>query len=422
MSDSSHRGKKPGRPERGRGPRPEPTQLRKPASGQKRRTPVSNVRGKEELRGDEVLASKLSLAFRVTSAQAELPVQGVHGVHPYPARLHPAWVQGMLDMIAPDALILDPFCGSGTTLAEASLAGHRAFGSDLNAVGLRIARHRTSRKSHIFLESYARAANRIHEEAKHRRDTPFGILAKGERRYPPHVLTQLINLRAAIETERHGGLREALLLTMSPLLTKFASRKGRPAPNVNRRAIRDHFLRRAELTTQSWADYADALPPSLPDPDVELADAREQPWPSHRADVVITSPPYPGVYDYVAEQDHRQRWIGGEADWMSKAKKQEIGARGGSPEAWSKGMYEVLRELTRVTCPGGWIFLVVGDGANGGRALRADRLLRDILHGKDLHLRRLAMVSQDRPNFHGPSAMAFHERPRREHILLLERP
>ena len=422
MSDSSEREKKRRRARKRSGGTSAPSQFRKPRTGHGRRTPISNVRGREERRGDEVLSAKLSLAFKVQTSDTDLPVQGVHGIHPYPARLHPAWVRGIIEMIDPGALVLDPFCGSGTTLVEASLAGHRSFGSDLNAIALRIARHRTSRKSQVFLESYARAAARIHDEAAHRRDTPFGALAKGERRYPPHVLTQLINLRAAIETERHSELREALLLTMSPLLTKFASRKGRPAPNVNRRAIRDHFLRRAELTTDSWADYAETLPQSLPDPDVELADAREQPWPSHRADVVITSPPYPGVYDYVAEQDHRQRWIGGEAAWMTSARKKEIGSRGGSPQDWSKGMYEVLRELTRVTCPGGWIFLVVGDGANGGRALRADRLLRDILHGKDLHLRRLAMVSQDRPNFHGPSAAAFKERPRREHLLLLERP
>ena len=171
---------------------------------------------------------------------------------------------------------MTPSVGRGLRSVEASLAGHRAFGSDLNAVALRIARHRTSRKSQEFLEHYAKAASRVHDEAAHRRETPFGALAKGERRYPPHVLTQLINLRAAIETERHSELREALLLTMSPLLTKFASRKGRPAPNVNRRAVRDHFLRRAELTTQSWADYAEALPHGLPDPDVELADARER--------------------------------------------------------------------------------------------------------------------------------------------------
>ena len=169
------------------------------------------------------------------------------------------------------------------------------------------------------------------EEAALRRDTPFGKLAKGERRYPPHVLTQLINLRAAIETERSEDVREALLLTMSPLLTKFASRKGRPAPNVNRRAIRDHFLRRAELTTQSWADYAEAVPSELPDPDLEMADAREQPWPSHRADVILTSPPYPGVYDYVGEQEHRLRWVGSRSDWSSTARKREIGARGVSP-------------------------------------------------------------------------------------------
>ena len=422
MGHSDDRKRKSGRSDRRRRGGAAPEAVRRPSSGRGRRTPVSNVRGKEELYGDEVLAAKLQLAFRVNASEQELPIQGVHGIHPYPARLHPSWVRGVIDMIEPGSLILDPFCGSGTTLAEASLAGHRSFGSDVNGMALRIARMRTARKDQRFLEAYARAAARVHEEAALRRDTPFGKLAKGERRYPPHVLTQLINLRAAIETERSEDVREALLLTMSPLLTKFASRKGRPAPNVNRRAIRDHFLRRAELTTQSWADYAEAVPSELPDPDLEMADAREQPWPSHRADVILTSPPYPGVYDYVGEQEHRLRWVGSRSDWSSTARKREIGARGVSPKNWAEGMRDVLMEMIRVTRPGGWIFLVVGDGAAGGRPLRVDKKLREIIHGGGLHLRRLAMVSQERPNFHGPSARAFGDRPRREHLILLERP
>lgn len=421
MSDRSPKGKRQGRPRKGGGPR-KPASPRADGSGRGRRTPLSQVRGKEEQRGDSVMSAKLSLAFRVRARDVELPVKGVHGIHPYPARLHPSWVRGLLDLVGPEARVLDPFCGSGTTLVEASLSGRASAGSDLNRMGLRIARQRTVRRDQDFLEHYAASAARVHENAARKRDTPFGILAKGEKRYPPHVLTQLINLRAAIETEGRPAVRESLLLTMSPLLKKFASRKGRQAPEVNRRAVRDHFLRRAELTVNSWADFAEAVPDHLEDPALEAADARNLPWSSHQADVVITSPPYPGVYDYVSEQEHHQRWIGGDSDWMSGARAQEIGRRGGSPRAWSEGIYDVLKELIRVTRPGSWIFLVVGDGSLGSRALRADQMLRQLLHGRDLNLQRIAMVSQERPHFHGPSAKAFEDRPRREHLLLLERP
>ncbi|MEE2828876.1 MAG: DNA methyltransferase [Myxococcota bacterium] len=378
--------------------------------------------GREELRGDEVLAGRLAAAFRVPSRDEGLPVEGVHGIHPYPARLHPAWVRGILEMVPPDALILDPFCGSGTTLVEASRSGRRSAGSDLNVVGLRIARMRTTRRDQSFLEAYASAAGRVHEDSSRRRETPFGALAKGEKRYPPHVLTQLINLRAAIERESDPALHEALLLTMSPLLTKFAARKGRNAPNVNRRAVRDHFLRRAELTVDAWVDFAEVVAPGLPDPELELSDARKVPWKSHSVDVVISSPPYPGVYDYVAEQQHRERWIGRDSEWLKKARSAEIGSRGGSGHSWIEGMHAVLRELTRVTRPGAMLFFVMGDGAVGAKALRADQMLRHLLHGRDVNLKRVAMVSQERPHFHGPSSRAFADRPRREHLILLERP
>ena len=423
MSDRSPSRTPPKSPRRGaKNQRTQDDHSRHPDNSRGRRIPLGQVQGREELRGDEVLAARLAGAFRVSSGDEGLPVEGVHGVHPYPARLHPAWVRGILELVPPDARILDPFCGSGTALVEASLSGRRSAGSDLNAVGLRIARMRTTRRDPSFLERYAAAAIRIHEEAARRRETPFGALAKGEKRYPSHVLTQLINLRASIERESDATVREALLLTMSPLLTKFAARKGRNAPNVNRRAVRDHFLRRAELTVEAWADFAEAVPAELPDPQLELSDARKTPWVSHSVDVVIASPPYPGVYDYVAEQEHRERWIGKDHEWLKKARAAEIGTRGGSGRSWLDGMHAVLRELTRVTRPGAMLFFVMGDGAVGSKALRADQMLRHLLHGRDVNLKRVAMVSQERPYFHGPSSRAFDDRPRREHLVLLERP
>ncbi len=390
----------------------------------KARTPLRNVDGKLELRGDPALARRLADAFRVRPDERDEPVRGVHGLHPYPGRLHPAWVRRLLAGLHGQARVLDPFCGSGTTLVEAMVSGRPAMGSDLNEVAVRIARQRTTRRDQAFLEAFAKAASVIHEDAADRRDTPFSRLAQGNKRFPPHVLTQMINLRAAIE--RHSPdaeLKEALLMGMSPLLSKYAARPGRKAPQVGRRAVRDAFLKRCEAMTEAWADFADRLPPGVSDGEVRIGDARATSWPDHSADAIITSPPYPGVYDYAGEQELRAKWLG-RAGWVDKARRGEIGRRGDrDPRGWAAGMRDALREMVRVTTPGAWIFLVVGDGVVRRRAVRTEQVLRKIVYtDRQFNLRRLAAVSMERPHFHGPSAQAFAGRPRREHLILLERP
>ena len=351
------------------------------------RTPLRNVDGKLEMRGDPILARRLADAFRVRKDELEDPIRGVHGVHPYPGRLHPAWVRRLLAGLHDEARVLDPFCGSGTTLVETMASGRTALGSDLNEVALRIAHQRTARRDQAFLEEFARAASHIHED------------------------------NAADE-----ALREALLMAMSPLLSKYAERPGRKAPQVGRRAVRDAFLKRAEGMVEAWADFAQRVPQHTLDAQLRIADARQTSWKEHSADAIITSPPYPGVYDYAGEQELRARWLG-KPGWVNRARSKEIGRRGErDPRNWTSGMAAALTEMVHVTTPGAWIFLIVGDGAVRNKPVRTEQVVRKLIYGGTIHLRRLAAVSMTRPHFHTPSQGAFQRQPRREHLILLERP
>ena len=393
----------------------------------RRRAPLSHVAGDEELLGSPEVAERLAHLFRVSEDEADLPIHGVHGIHPYPARMHPAWVRHVLAELPEDAVVYDPFCGSGTVLVEASEAGHPSFGSDINGMAVRIAKHRTRRRREEFLERFAASAVELHAGAAHRRETKFGALAKDENHFPPHVLAQLISLRDEIERVPDPQGREAALMTFSGLLPKFAARRSRPAPEVNRRAVRDHFLRRAEQATYAWADHTEAIEsshPGLGSPRIERADARRAPWETASADAVISSPPYPGVYDYALEQRLRSKWLHDDR-WVREARRNEIGRRGADGAGdWGFGMLDALGETCRIAKPGAPVYLVIGDGAVDRRAVRVSRLLQHIqdrVDADELPLKPIAAVGQTRPNFHGPSSAAFRDYPRREYLVLLER-
>ena len=57
-------------------------------------------------------------------------------IHPYPARFIPDIPRELISGLGCDkgAVILDPFCGSGTTLLEAQRAGFESVGIDLNPI------------------------------------------------------------------------------------------------------------------------------------------------------------------------------------------------------------------------------------------------------------------------------------------------
>lgn len=67
-----------------------------------------------------------------------------HGIHPYPAMMIPQVAARLVSRYgAPDGILFDPYCGTGTSLLEANISGMDAVGTDLNPLARLIARVKT---------------------------------------------------------------------------------------------------------------------------------------------------------------------------------------------------------------------------------------------------------------------------------------
>ena len=85
--------------------------------------------------------STFSFAAGMTPAEARQSTRySVHGLHEYKGKFNPQVVRAICNMLGMQAgdWILDPFCGSGTTLLEAFHLGLNAIGIDLNPLGVEI--------------------------------------------------------------------------------------------------------------------------------------------------------------------------------------------------------------------------------------------------------------------------------------------
>ncbi|WP_288512911.1 DNA methyltransferase [uncultured Victivallis sp.] len=70
------------------------------------------------------------------------PKYVTHGIHPYKGKFYPQLAKCLINLQKPNpgALIVDPFCGSGTTILEGFLNGLQGIGFDMNPLAVLIAK------------------------------------------------------------------------------------------------------------------------------------------------------------------------------------------------------------------------------------------------------------------------------------------
>jgi len=220
-------------------------------------------------------------------------------------------------------VVLDPFCGRGTTLFAARTLGLRAVGLDANPVAAAIALAKLV--SPTPGEVVAEAAQLLLGGSRPR-DVPVGDF--WERCFHPSVLRSICVLREALLEECNSPARVALRALLMGTL-HGPTNKGEPSYFSNQ--MPRTFAAKPDYAVRFWrkrrlhpkpvdvlalvrrkADfYFRQVPPAV-EGVVYCADARDFELPRRlRASWVVTSPPYYGMRMYVPDQWLRSWFVGG---------------------------------------------------------------------------------------------------------------
>jgi hypothetical protein len=407
------------------------------------RRALTHVGGPTDLGGDAELAAVLGHALDVAAptdaedaaASDDAPsdlVAKIHAFHSYPARLHPLTARRLVEGLSiPGDYVVDPFAGSGTVIVEAALAGRNAWGTDVNPLAVRLARRKAVAAKPAYLDALARAAESVSASARDRRIARAGASRRFDQvdveLFAPHVLLALDGLRVGIDAIEHKGVARDLELVLSAILVKLSRRASDTSEKAQDKRIAADFperlfARKAEELAIALAEIAPRLLESPPARlDEEDATVLKK-IPENSSDLVVTSPPYPGVYDYVAHHEARLRWLRLKGDRFAS---REIGASRSSQAStveeaiarWEEELLRALAAMERILVRGGRAVLVIADSALGRTPIRADEMIARL--GRQAGLRPTARASQARPHFHGPTRAAFRDGERREHALLL---
>ncbi len=246
----------------------------------------------------------------------------VHGLHEYKGKFNPQVARALLNAagLSENALVLDPFCGSGTTLVECAHAGLCAVGTDINPLATTIAtaKVRALTSDPDLLVTEAEACLRLTRRNGHI-CRPAGVRGEYLRRwFDPMVLMRLEALRAQI-LGRDADLSSILLVIVSNLLREFSLqepddlriRRRKSPPST--RDLYEVFLEEAcalaanVRVAQRHASVASRTTVSAHMIDMRTPAAAKSL--TKKFDAAITSPPYAMALPYIDTQRLSLVWL-----------------------------------------------------------------------------------------------------------------
>jgi DNA modification methylase len=333
--------------------------------------------------------------------------RATHSFHTYPAGMHPDCARMIID--ACPGSVHDPFCGGGTVLVEGVLSGRKVTGSDLSPIALLVSQARTSGPA--LASPLRSAARKIAAHAQLRIDVE--VHEDLHKWYEPHVAQELGRIRDAIG-DYAEEVQPLLRSVFSSIIVKSSFRK---SDTSNQREPHHRPVGTTAILFHKKARELGRMLETMPESSAHIFEGNAcTDTPPNRVDLILTSPPYPGVYDYLPLQQLRYLWLG-----ISAPKSyQEIGSRRdfraqGRQEAlkeWQDRTGEWIKIQTKNLTPSGKFAIIVGDGLIGDKLV--DTLFPTVEALNRCGMKVIARASADRPD-HARGAIRI------EHLVLAER-
>ena len=240
-------------------------------------------------------------------AYSKFKQYGLHFIHVHRAKADPRLARMVLNLldVKEGDIVLDPFCGSGTFIADAPLMGINAYGIDVNPLSSLIA----SVKSNLWLdiESLREVLIRISEEIYKTKTEPDKDINHIIRLLPTskskkvrekrEKVTQILAIKRLIDQVESKDLRDFLYVMLSRVIVdEFSHKRG---VNVREKFIEDSMqfyltlyitqkvLKKLGMESKGWVKIING--------DIRTIKFEDT------VDGILTSPPYFDAINYLDE-------------------------------------------------------------------------------------------------------------------------
>lgn len=248
-----------------------------------------------------------------------------HGLHEYKGRFNPQIARALVNILGASqgTRVLDPFCGSGTTLVECAHLGVPATGIDINPLAIFLAKAKLQALS-VGGAALRKSLMRV-TAGKPLRTPPATDSARHSdgylaRWFTADKLTAFEELRARIIAYGGAG-RDVLLAVASNLLREYSLQEPRDLRIRRRDAVpdlpdvTDSFVTAASQFIEKMAAAEEHFDAAEMDIEAFVGDAREESSATlckrgRKFGCAITSPPYATALPYIDTQRLSLVWLG----------------------------------------------------------------------------------------------------------------
>jgi hypothetical protein len=288
--------------------------------------------GNYRLNGDEhrTLQNALESSSVVNGAHRRQSTRySVHALHEYKGKFNPQVVRGVLNGlgISSKATVIDPFCGSGTTLVECAHAGMSAIGFDLNPLAVAIA---NAKLKSLSLPASRLKADLTQLQTAYRRQTsmPRATTINDSERdnylrkwFEPEMFEEIEKIKSIILKVSEDA-SDVFLIIVSDLIRDYSlqepsdlriRRRYSPFPETR---LFEAFIKKATQFVDNLAATQQIIGMQETDSHANLFDSRKLATESQRVkprfgyQAAITSPPYATALPYIDTQRLSLVWLG----------------------------------------------------------------------------------------------------------------
>ena len=283
---------------------------------------VSTFPSFDEIRNGELFS--LSLSNRAANL--------THGLHRFAAKYIPRIPGWAIDQFAsPNDVVLDPFCGSGTTLVEALGRTQKVIGVDRDGLACLISRAKTSHISPERLQSVGEQLRRLWKPLEKELVVPIDGVPNFSHWFTQSAWGDLQSLLAALDAVDCKDAERNFLTCVFSSILRFVSnaddqtQKTYVSGTLKKTppSVRPLFWKAFDKAVKGLAEL-EAYRLANATAEVLEASAIDLPLKDDAVDLIITSPPYLDSVDYMYNFMLEYFWLGKRLGVPSRSRFNEL--------------------------------------------------------------------------------------------------
>jgi len=356
-----------------------------------------------------------------------------HSLHPYPAKFPPQLPKIILENYAiKGQTVLDPFCGSGTTLIEARIFGANAIGVDVNGLAVLLSKVKATPLTEPQLSAVKEFISKIENEISNWRSEQRPKLKIKEFEGQEHwfqnnVSEEITFLLNEISKQTNIDVQNFLKIVLSSIIVRVSNQDSDTRfAAIEKKVLNGYtlesFCKKAKEYNSRMAEFS-RLVNDTTKLQVYNADSRNLDFIlDNSIDLIITSPPYANTYDYYLYHKFRMRWLDLDvkfAQYNEIGSRREYSSLKEKKEKWNEDLIKCFSEMHRVLKPNHFAFIVIGDSVIKKELIKIEKEIFDFAPKIGFKVNKI--LSSDLSIHSRIFNPSYAQKGKKEHLIILEK-